>query len=786
MRDMAKWSPRKTMTIRSGLVVAGVAVLFLACIINLARIQIVQSDYYKSKAEENQLYDTSVPAKRGIIYDANGNVLAQSASVWLVFVDPYSVPNDDVRARLCNDLSELLDIDGDVLMSKLKKDKYRYLVIKRRIEYDEKEKVSKFLKTSYQYTVTNEETNETVTKTVYAKSMVGVDPDIKRYYPNGSLAAHVVGYTNGEDIGQAGVEMYYNDLLTGIPGRIVTAKNARSQSMPLQYETVYDAQQGVNCVLTIDPNIQRYLENALEQAYIDNKCASANGIVMDVQTGAILAMATKDDYDPNSPLEVNDEEVQAEFEALQEKRKAENEEKGVTLTAEETKTAEEEDRTNAKYTVIYRKIRNVNISDTYEPGSVFKTITACAALDQGVADPSTKVSCVAGGIHIANRTYHCNNHTVHGTLDMTGGLTKSCNSYFITMGQRLGVDNFFKYFEAFGFTEKTGIDLPAEAQPVAGVTYHSHESMTIVDLASSSFGQSFQVTPIQMVTALSAIANGGKLMKPYVVAKTLDENGNVISETQSTVRRQVISSETADAVAEMMRKVVNEGTAKNGYVIGYRVAGKTGTSQKLSKSGEHVASYGCFAPADDARIAVIIVIDEPHGGQIQGGQIAAPVAAQVVENTLKYLNVEPRYTESELKNLDTTLSNYVGKSVSDTINDLKSKGFTYKVIGNGDKVLSQLPGAYQTIPQGGVVVLYTDGGPVETKTTVPDFTNLTITQVNQRAAASGLNVKISGNTLVNSELASYSQSIEAGESVDYGTTVTVYFKSNTGVSDLTD
>ena len=307
--------------------------------------------------------------------------------------------------------------------------------------------------------------------------------------------------------------------------------------------------------------------------------------------------------------------------------------------------------------------------------------------------------------------------------------------------------------------------------------------MTLIDLASSSFGQSFQVTPIQMVTALSAIANGGKLMKPYVVAKVLDDNGNVVSETQPTVRRQVISEETSAKVAEMMRRVVNEGTAKNGYVIGYRVAGKTGTSQKLGKTGEHVASYGCFAPADDPKVAIIIIIDEPHGGQIQGGQIAAPVAAQVMEKTLKYLNVEPQYTESELAKLDTTVSNYVGKNVSEVSSELRLAGFNCKVIGNGDKVISQLPGAYQSVPKGGIVVLYTEGGPVETKTKVPDLTGLSITQVNRTAAATGINVKISGNTLVNSELTSYGQSIAKGESVDYGTTVTVYFKSNTGVSD---
>ena len=760
---MQKTLPKKEKDRRAKVMVVIIAIAFFACVGNLFRIQVVQADYYKGKAEENQLYDTEIPAQRGTIYDSEGNVLAQSASVWLVYIDPYSVPDDNVRADLCSDLSNALGINGDTLMKKLKMTKYRYLVIAKQVEYDNKEKVVEIKKKKYEYTQDGKK------QYAYGSAMVGIDPDVKRYYPNGNLASHIIGYTNSEGNGQAGIELYYNSILSGIPGRKVTAKDAYGRAMPLQYETLYDATNGQKLQLTVNSNIQRYLEEALKQAYIDNKCAYANGIVMDVNTGAILGMATMSDYDPNNPRQTDDAEVEEEYKRLQELRAAKYEESGKTPTEEEIKNGQEEDRNNAKLNVFYNNVRNQNVSSTYEPGSVFKTITASAALDQGVADQSTKVDCVAGGIKILTQTYHCNAHTVHGTLDMVGGLKKSCNSYFITMGQRLGVDNFYKYFEAFGFTEKTGIDLPAETQPKAGVTYHAHEGMTLIDLASSSFGQSFQVTPIQMVTALSAIANGGKLMKPYVVAKVLDDNGNVVSETQPTVRRQVISEETSAKVAEMMRRVVNEGTAKNGYVIG--------------KTGEHVASYGCFAPADDPKVAIIIIIDEPHGGQIQGGQIAAPVAAQVMEKTLKYLNVEPQYTESELAKLDTTVSNYVGKNVSEVSSELRSAGFNCKVIGNGDKVISQLPGAYQSVPKGGIVVLYTEGGPVETKTKVPDLTGLSITQVNRTAAAAGINVKISGNTLVNSELTSYGQSIAKGESVDYGTTVTVYFKSNTGVSD---
>lgn len=782
---MQKTLPKKERDRRAKVVILIAILLFAVCAVNLLVIQVFKADKYRSEAENNQLYDTEIPAKRGTIYDSNGNILAESASVWLVFVDPKSVPNEAVRANLCKDLSEILDVSGDQIMSKLQKTGYRYLVVARQVEYDTKQKIVEIKQKKYYLDGNQNRSEGDDGEYTVGSLMVGIDPDVKRYYPNGSLASQLIGYTNSSGSGQAGIELYYNNILTGIPGRKVTAKDAWGRAMPLQYETLYDPTDGTTLQLTVNQNIQSYLEEALKQAYIDNKCAHANGIVMDVNTGAILAMASMSDYDPNDPWEsVTDSAVEKEYQRLQEKRYADYEQNGKTPTQEEKEKGEKEDKNTAELNVLFANVRNQNVSSTYEPGSVFKTITASAALDQGVADPSTTVDCVAGGIKILTQTYHCNAHTVHGTLDMVGGLKKSCNSYFITMGQRLGVDNFYKYFEAFGFTEKTGIDLPAETQPKAGVTYHAHKGMTLIDLASSSFGQSFQVTPIQMITALSAIANGGKLMKPYVVARTLDKNGNVISETQPTVRRQVISEETSAKVAEMMRRVVNEGTAKNGYVIGYRVAGKTGTSQKLGTDGEHVASYGCFAPADDPKVAILIVIDEPHGGQIQGGQIAAPVAAQVMEKTLKYLNVEPQYTESELAKLDTTVSNYVGKDVNSVAAELRNAGFNCKVIGDGDKVVSQLPGAYRSVPKGGIVVLYTQSGPVETKTTVPNLVGLSITQVNRTAAAAGINVKISGNTLVNSELISYSQSVAAGESVDYGTTVTVYFKSNTGVSDL--
>ena len=400
---MQKTLPKKEKDRRAKVMVVIIAIAFLACVGNLFRIQVVQADYYKGKAEENQLYDTEIPAQRGTIYDSEGNVLAQSASVWLVYIDPYSVPDDSVRADLCRDLSNALGINGDTLMKKLKMTKYRYLVIAKQVEYDNKEKVVEIKKKKYVYGKKGEE------QYAYGSAMVGIDPDVKRYYPNGNLASHIIGYTNSEGNGQAGIELYYNSILSGIPGRKVTAKDAYGRAMPLQYETLYDATNGQKLQLTVNSNIQRYLEEALKQAYIDNKCAYANGIVMDVNTGAILGMATMSDYDPNNPRQTDDAEVEEEYKRLQELRAAKYEESGKTPTEEEIKKGQEEDRNNAKLNVFYNNVRNQNVSSTYEPGSVFKTITASAALDHG-----RKSERICGTADFSLQRAHSSRHARYG------------------------------------------------------------------------------------------------------------------------------------------------------------------------------------------------------------------------------------------------------------------------------------------------------------------------------------------------------------------------------------
>lgn len=768
---------------------------FMLSVANLAKIQTIDSDKYKSKAEQNQLRDTEISASRGIIYDANGTVLAQSASVWKIYINPSKLTDADFCAYVCKRLAELTGVDEEEIAEKAAKTQYNYLVIKRRIELAEKEKISEFIdgvkdengnyidgkEPWFEKTVDGEK------KRFRFSTAVGLDPDVKRYYPYGSLASCVIGFTGDDDVGRAGLELKYNEALTGTPGRIVKALNGKSGAMDDQYESVYDAVSGTSLVLTIDEVIERYLTESLEQVYVDSKGAGAYGVVMNVNTGAILAMACIEDYDLNNPQHMTDEENEY-IAAEGENEDTEALEKDVKKEIEENYSTPEERaaarRRAIRNNLLFKKWRNFITSDIYDPGSVFKIITAAAALEENVVSADTSYTCT-GKIQVADRAIKCHKRTGHGTQNLTQGLMNSCNPFFITVGQKLGAEKFCEYFEAFGFTEKTGIDLPAETKPKAGENYHTLETMGIVELSSSSFGQSFQVTPIQMITAISAIANGGKLMTPYVVAKQLDEDGNVISETQPTVRRQVISEQTAEIVAGMMEQVVTSGTGKNAYVAGYRVAGKTGTSQKLDNVGHYVASFGCFAPADDPEIAVLIIVDDPVG-QINGGQICTPVAAQVVEKTLEYMGVERQYTENEMKLLDTNAPNLVGSAVTDAVALLEDEGFTVKTVGEGEKVISQMPSYNQTLPQDGIIVLYTEQDSDRLTVTVPNLRGLTMSQVNKTAHAHGLNVRISGNALNAGELVSYDQSLEAGVETEYGKTITVYFKSDTGVNDFAE
>lgn len=739
---------QRTMRLLAIIIILG----FGATIFGMGYSQLYKGDFFKTKAETQQLSDTAITAQRGIIYDANMSVLAQSASAWKISLNATAFAEIPTKAQeqVYSALINTLGVTREYLENKASYKQYNSVSIKTKVEKEAKDKLEAFVKGTFIDKNNNEQS---------FGSVVMIDEDVKRYYPYSTLASQILGFTGTDNNGLSGLESYYNSTLTGVDGRVISARSNSSVAQDIEYKSVYEAKQGTSLVLTVDETIQRYLENALSSCYETSKANSCTGIVMDVKTGAILAMSTKGDFDPNDPYTIND------------KRTIESINK-ITDTKEKEKAEEE---------AMYSQWRNRAISDTYEPGSVFKLITMAAGLEENVVKYDEKFTCT-GSVNVADRIYSCHNTAGHGTQTLTEGLMNSCNPYFITIGQRLGVDTFYKYFEAFGFTEETGIDLPGEASPKAGVTYFKKDTMTKVNLASSSFGQSFQITPIQMITAVNAIANDGKLMQPYIVSKTLDSDGNVISQNQPIEKRQVVSESTSEKIMASMEQVALNGTARNAYVAGYRVGGKTGTSDKLNNVGQVVASFVGVAPTNDPRITVLIVVDEPEGAT-GGGAVAAPVAGEVIENTLTYLNVERQYNDSEKALLDVQVPSVTGDSVSEAKSSLEEDKFSVQIVGEGDKVLSQMPASGQYIPQGGVIVLYTEKQKKKLKTVVPDFTGMTITEANYAAVNAGINIKVSGNSLSEESMTAYRQSSLKGSEVESGSTVTVYFRTTSGVSD---
>ncbi|MBR5202311.1 MAG: PASTA domain-containing protein [Clostridia bacterium] len=734
--------PTKRMELRS-LIAFGLFCAFLLCLIgNLFWIQIINGETYRLKAEKNQLSDTVINANRGTIYDSNMKVLAQSASAWLVYINPSRISTDEQKRLLIDGFVELFELNRETVEKKVSRSESGYEKIIGQIDNSQKDALKKYLSDH---------------KDQKLGTIVGIDPDTKRYYPLGSFASTVLGFTGSEDKGRSGLELKYDEALTGEAGRIITAKNALSGEMPNDYETTYDAEQGKSLVLTIDEVIQYYLEQQLSQAIDETQAKYAYGIVMDVKTGAILGMSTMPDYNLNSPYEIHSNKVLEELEKIEdttEKSKAEN---------------------NA----LFSQWRNRVVSDSYEPGSVFKLFVAAAGLEEGAITRTSTYNCTSS-IKVANYYQHCYNHKAHGTQTVAEALPNSCNTYFITLGQKLGKETFSKYFEAFGFTEKTGVDLPSEATPVANKTYYTVDRMGIAELSSASFGQTFQATPIQMITAVASLGNGGKLMTPYIVDKVLDADGNIIEETEPTMRRQVVSEKTADLMCELMEQVVVWGTAKNAYVAGYHVAGKTGTSEKLNTDDMCIASFAGFAPANDPQVAILIAVDEPLY-YATGGSGAAPVAGRIFENILAYLNIDPQYSDEELTNTTVTAPSLIGLETS-TVR-AKASGFTVKIIGEGETVISQIPSANQSMPKNGMIVVYTEENSPKNTATVPNLTGLTVAEANRVAVNAGFNIKIAGTTQGAGQVLSYNQSIPAETTEETGAIITVYFRSSENVTD---
>ena len=610
------------------ILIMAVVIIFLmtTTVARVFYLTIVRGEELSEKAETQQLKDTEITAMRGTIYDSNGNVLAQSASVWNVFIDPLNI-KDKQRDLIVDEFANLFSYDADE-----KKEFYdrtthqnHYELVEKKVENNIKEKLSKFVSK-----------NE-------LGGCIGTEQTTKRYYPYGTLASSVIGFTGADDQGLSGIEAYYDEQLTGTNGRIITAKDAKSNNIANDYETSIAATDGDSIVLTINQTIQYYLEKGLRETMNEYQAKGAYGVVMNCNTGAVLAMSSLPDYDCNEPYKLTYSKDKKAIKKLSDK------------------TAKQE----AESAAVQNQWRNFTVSDTYVPGSVFKTFVASAALEENVVNLNTTYNCT-GSIQVDKYKMKCHYHPGHGTQTLTQGLENSCNPFFITIGQKLGVHNYFKYFDAFGFTQKTNIDLPGEASP----QYYKEDQYGIVELSSASFGQTNSLTPIQVCTGLCAIANGGKLLQPYLVSSIADANGKTVKKTQTKEIRQVISADTSEKVRKMMKSVVDNGTGKNGYVAGYSVGGKTGTSTKLgeSKNGEgdkYIVSFGAIAPSDDPEIAMLIIVDEPNQ-DLGGGALCAPIAAQVTQEAMNVLGIEPKYNDSEMKDLSKQTPNVVGKSLDDS------------------------------------------------------------------------------------------------------------------------
>ena len=737
-KKRAEKGPAQRLRQRTAILILLILVLgFGAAVLRLTYLTTVQSSELQESAVDLQLADTTVSAKRGTIYDANGNVLAESASVWQVVMSPVNFKNDKQRQAAAKGLSEIFDLEYNDVLDDTKQQSH-YVVVKRRIESDEREKVLELI--------------DTLKKDYSCSGVIQLLDDYKRYYPKNSLASSVIGFTGSDDQGLEGIEYEYDSYLSGTPGRIITAQNARGTDMPFRYEQNVESEDGNNVYLTIDETIQSICEKYMQKGVEDNNVLNKGVcIAMDVNTGAILAMVTTDGYDLNNPYELS----------AKDKKK-------IKSTAK-SKQAE------AESAALSNMWRNKAVADTYMPGSVFKMCVASAALEENLVNEKTSFTCT-GSIEVEGETIHCSNISGHGTQNFVEVISNSCNPAFIQIGQMLGAGKFRQYYQGFGFSDKTGIDLPGEAED----SFWKEGKMGGVDLAVASFGQNFTITPIQMITACAAVSNGGYVVQPHVVSKITDSKGNVIKTVDKKIKRQVISDDTSKKMNEYLEYNTERQGAAAGYISGYKVAGKTGTTEKRgvtkfesSFSEDYISSFCGYAPADDPQIAMLVFFDTPDGDAYYGSQVSSPVFINIMSEVLPYLDVKTSYTDEELGYVDASAGDYTGVSVDEAKTAVEADGFTATGKGNGSTVISQIPTVSSGLQKGGSIVLYTDSNSQSETVSVPSLIGLSPDEVNDVASAYGLNVSFSGATT--SSGTSSSQNVEAGTSVSPGTVITVSF-----------
>jgi stage V sporulation protein D (sporulation-specific penicillin-binding protein) len=733
---------------------------FVVLFFKLYDLQIIQHKQMQTRALDQQTSQTVVSAFRGTIYDRNGSQLAVSVSAEDVVMSPFHMKKqrDEEAERLekirqenaqlaegekkksvdtivlwdydslAAKLADILDLSQDDIRERMNNTNSQYELLAKKVD---------------------EDTADQIRQLINDLNIEGLDlvATSRRVYPYGSLASHILGFVGAENTGLYGLESRYDQYLQGQSGLVVSAKDVKGNPLPYEYEQYFAAQSGQDVVLTLDANVQYYLEKYVgEMADKYGAENGATGIVMDVKTGGILGMVSYPTYDLNNAFTVQNDQFK----------------KDLTDTSDQ----------------LMKQWRNKALNDTYEPGSTFKILTMSAAMEEGLINMNTTYTCT-GGIHVSDATIHCTG--THGTQTLKEAAAHSCNPAFITFGLQLGNEKFYEYMNDFGLMSGTGIDLDGEATGV----FASPESFTQLDLACYAFGQNFNVTPIALIAAQAACVNGGYLHTPYLVEQIVDSDGSITYQHDNTPVRQVISEETSAHVRECLEYVVSDGTGRNGQVKGYRVGGKTGTADK-GQTGDLVVSFVSFAPADDPQVIILVTMDTPSrsaGTSVSGGSMVAPVNSKIMADILPYLGIEPTYSAEELLGADTTVPYVIGSSVEDAKSRVESRGFTCKVVGTGNTITDQTPAGGAVIPGKSTVILYAGAEKPNTMYTVPQLVGKTAAEANVAATNAGLLVRFSGATQTTSgNIRVLSQSLEAGQQVPAGTVITVQL-GDTNMSD---
>ena len=799
--DAARWANRVVRTRTMILMVVLGVCTFAALFWKLYDLQINQHDKMWEKAVDQQTRSATVPASRGTIYDRNGYMLAVSSTAEEVNISPkeiaafvekqesdieaarekaaqkgesYTTPEVRDQAYIARGLSRILDVDQAKIEESMTKTNLMYVNIKKKTEQALADEVRRFINGEI-----DEEGNEVPEGQRKKLTGVWMNPDSKRIYPYSSLAANVIGFVDGDNRGGVGLEAKYDPELEGTAGLTVTAKNAAGTDLLYQYEQYYDAENGSDLVLTLDVSVQAALEKGIESMVkkFDAK-NGATGIVMDVNSGAIVGMASYPNYDLNSYGTLYDDALKAKLTATL----ADLESQRMSFASDEDYQAAVSGATN---NAVQTQWRNKCIDSTYEPGSTFKPITLAVALEEGVVNMNTTFNCT-GSIKVQgwSKPINCSKKAGHGLQDLKTATGNSCNPAFITMGLRIGTETYYKYLRSFGLMEKTGVDMIGE---VSGIfsdekTFNSN----VVSLASYSFGQTFNVTPLELIRAQAACINGGYLYTPYIVDQVLDDDGSIISQHDSTPVRQVISEETSAKVRQCLEYVVASGTGKNGQVAGYRIGGKTGTADKTGTS-DVVVSFMCFAPADDPQYIMLLTMDTPSrttGTYVSGGNMVAPTASQIMAEILPYLGIEPDYTAEEMAGADAAVPNVVGKTAADAKAVLEGAGFACKTVGSGETVTDQTPAGGAIVPNNATIILYLGAEKSDAPSTVPNVLGKTAAQANQALTDAGLIMKVAGATSATSgNVFAISQDKEAGTELKAGSVVTVQFGSQSTSAD---